>query len=137
MKRNDPVRAGLDRDRDHLLTAVSTEKIQQLLQEEAEARRAGNLRQAAARHAQAETLRRYHDRLVQLDSDKMERATYMKWVALIRAHRATGKKRPKLLDVAREMGWESEQPLRDYCRELGVDNWHDVHAIVASARSDV
>jgi len=57
-----------------------------------------------------------------------------KWIALIRAHRATGKPRPSLIEVAEGMGWASEQPLRDYCRELGVKDWHDVHPIVAAAR---
>lgn len=55
------------------------------------------------------------------------------WLALIKAHRATGKPRPKLLEVAEQMGWNSEQPLRDYCRDLGVKEWHDVHPIVAAA----
>ena len=58
----------------------------------------------------------------------------VKWVALVRAHRATGKPRPSLIEVAETMGWASEQPLRDYCRDLGVKDWHDVHPIVAAAR---
>lgn len=57
-----------------------------------------------------------------------------RWIMLIRAHRETGKPRPKLIEVAERMGWTSEQPLRDYCRDLGIDDWHDVHPIVAAAR---
>ena len=71
-----------------------------------------------------------------VDAGKVAKSQEMlraKWVALIRAHLATGKRRPTLFDVAKEMGWESEQPLRDYCRDLGVTNWHDVHPIVAAA----
>jgi predicted secreted protein len=58
----------------------------------------------------------------------------VKWIALVKAYRATGKQRPKLLEVAEQMGWSSEQPLRDLCRELGVADWHDVHDIVAAAK---
>ncbi len=54
------------------------------------------------------------------------------WVHLVRAHRATGKPRPKLGEVASRMGWDSDQPLRDLCRRLRIKRWYAVHALVAS-----
>lgn len=54
------------------------------------------------------------------------------WLSLVRAHRGTRKARPALIDVAERMGWNSEQPLRDLCRKLGIRRWHDVHTIVAA-----
>lgn len=73
-------------------------------------------------------------RIAAARSPKRQTELRAKWIALIVAHRATGKPRPKLIEVAENMGWNSEQPLRDYCRELGVADWHDVHPIVAAAR---
>jgi predicted secreted protein len=55
-----------------------------------------------------------------------------RWRALIKAYRGTGKARPKLIEVAEAMGWNSEQPLRNLCRELDIAGWHDVHAMVAA-----
>ena len=44
-----------------------------------------------------------------------------------------GRPAAQYMAVAEKMGWQSEQPLRDYCRELGIEDWHDVHPIVAAA----
>jgi hypothetical protein len=60
------------------------------------------------------------------------RPTGADWIALVRAHRRTDQRRPKLLTVAEQMGWDSEQPLRDLCRRLGIKDWRDVHGLVAS-----
>lgn len=65
-------------------------------------------------------------------ADNQSGPTGPKWVALVKAHRATGEARPSLIKVAEKMGWTSEQPLRDLCRELGIRKWHDVHALVAA-----
>jgi hypothetical protein len=54
------------------------------------------------------------------------------WMRLVKAYRATGKPRPKLMEVAEQMGWASEQPLRDLYHRLGVARWHDVHALVST-----
>ena len=54
------------------------------------------------------------------------------WTMLVRAHRATGAARPKQIEVANRLGWENEQPLRDLCRRLGIEDWRSIHAFVAS-----
>jgi hypothetical protein len=59
-----------------------------------------------------------------------------KWRFLVRSHRATNQPRPKIAAVATKMGWASEQPLRNLCRELGVKDWRDVHPLVAAADPD-
>ena len=63
---------------------------------------------------------------------------YVKLLALANKYQAASerlnKKRPTQMDVAEEFGWESEQPMRDYLRDLGIARWHDVHALVAAAR---
>ncbi len=54
------------------------------------------------------------------------------WKHLVRGHRATGKPRPKMLEVAKKMGWDTEEPLRQLCRRLRIKDWRDVHALVAA-----
>jgi len=40
-------------------------------------------------------------------------------------------KRPKQIAVARQMGFETEQPLRDRLREVGILDWRVVHQLMA------
>jgi hypothetical protein len=54
------------------------------------------------------------------------------WKELVKAYRKIGQARPNLATVAEEMGWHSEQPLRDLIHRVGIERWHDVHAWVAA-----
>jgi hypothetical protein len=123
----------LDAIADEALTAAP-EVIKRTRLEAEEARRRGDVDTAQLRDFQADRLGRTMAKLVDARSGRRLIQLRAQWIALIRAHRATDKPRPKLIEVAEKMGWNSEQPLRDYCRELGVENWHDVHTIVAAAR---
>jgi hypothetical protein len=60
------------------------------------------------------------------------RPTGFWWQAFVLAHRATGQAQPKEKAVAKKMGWQSEQPLRDRLRPLGIKHWCTVHALVAT-----
>lgn len=123
----------LDRQRDYWITAATVVKVE-LTQAEQEARERGDdaiADQLAARRA---AVAKFRDDLLGLDTEKLTKQKLAKWIALVRAHRKTGKARPSLLEVAEMMGWNSEQPLRTYVHDdLGVASWHDVHPIVAAA----
>jgi hypothetical protein len=53
------------------------------------------------------------------------------WLSIVRAYREAGG-RPSQVAVASVFGWETEQPLRDRLRPLGIDRWAKVHALVAA-----
>jgi len=59
-----------------------------------------------------------------------DRPSGPEWIALVRAHRATGEPRPNQTDVADRLGM-TERTLVKRVRELGIKRWHDVHALVA------
>lgn len=122
-------------DRDYQLAEpVALAWIDAYREAEAAARAAGDEQSAQDARGRREALERNLARIERFRSGKALQLQLAKWRALVIAHRATGKARPKLIEVAEQMGWNSEQPLRDYCRELGIADWHDVHAIVAAAR---
>jgi len=52
------------------------------------------------------------------------------WRAIVEVYRSRGKPRPSQLEVAEEMGLNTEQPLRDRLRALGIVDWRAVHALV-------
>ena len=52
--------------------------------------------------------------------------------ALIAAYRRCKARRPKQLDVAGEMGYESEDPVRDALRKAGIPDYRKIHALIAA-----
>ena len=52
------------------------------------------------------------------------------WRAIVEVYRSRGKPRPSQLEVAEEMGFNTEHPLRDRLRALGIVDWRAVHALV-------
>lgn len=124
-------RKDLDRDYEATRPAVLA-MIEVYRQAEGHARAGGDTESADELRDRREILERNVDRIEYMRSGKHEQMLLVKWRALVKAHRATGKRRPSLMEVAEQMGWNSEQPLRDYCRELRIEHWHDVHPIVAA-----
>lgn len=61
-----------------------------------------------------------------------QRPTGIRWREIVLAHRRTGQARPKQLEVAMQMDFNNEQPLRARLRGLGISNWRDVHALIAT-----
>jgi hypothetical protein len=59
------------------------------------------------------------------------RPTGPEWIAIVRAYRATRKVRPSQEEVADKMG-SSERTLVNKLRDLHVDRWDEVHALVAT-----
>ena len=118
--------------------AAATEMIAKLRADAAAAERAGRLDEATQKIGQAALLDMALAKLRESRSAKVEQQKFVRLVALVRKYRAASerlnKKRPTQMDVAEEFGWESEQPMRDYLRDLGIARWHDVHALVAAAR---
>jgi hypothetical protein len=53
------------------------------------------------------------------------------WEWIVAAYRACGTPRPKQIDVAARMGFDTEQPLRDRLRPRGIKRWPDIHARIA------
>lgn len=53
------------------------------------------------------------------------------WRQIVEAYRATGKLRPKQIEVAQSLGFDTEQPVRDRLRERGIGHWRKVHAVIA------
>lgn len=130
MRSTDP---DLDREYDKVVRPVRLAWIEAYRQAEAMAREADDVATADEARARRELLERNGARIEDYRSGKTLQLQIAKWKALVKAHRATGEPRPALITVAERMGWTSEQPLRDYVRELGIKHWHDVHAIVAAA----
>jgi hypothetical protein len=54
------------------------------------------------------------------------------WLAVVKAYQSCESARPSQLDVARQLGFDTEQPLRDRLRPLGITNWRAVHALIAA-----
>jgi hypothetical protein len=54
------------------------------------------------------------------------------WLAVVHAYRECSEKRPSQARVAEQMGFDSEQPLRDRLRPLGILTWRTVHALIAA-----
>lgn len=112
--------------------------IAQLRAAEEAALAAGDNVEARIKRGQRELLEFAWAQVVAGQQAKQGQMQLAKLTALVRkyvaAQKTTGQTRPKLGDVAHEFGWESEQPLRDYCRDLGIEDWHDVHMLVAAAR---
>jgi hypothetical protein len=67
-----------------------------------------------------------------VESPGGNRPSAREWRMVVIAHRKTSQARPKLLTVAGNMDWQSEQPLRDLIHRLGFRRWYDVHAAVAA-----
>lgn len=59
------------------------------------------------------------------------------WLAIVRAYRACPTPRPTQMMVAEQLGFGSEDPLRDRLRAQGIDSWHNVHARVAAEPLDL
>lgn len=95
---------------------------------------AGDPIEFAFRRMQLELLDYSMSQVLAARDSKTAQSDLVKLIALVKAYRRTGKSRPSLIEVAHEMAWESEQPLRDYCRELGIKDWHDVHPLMAALR---
>jgi hypothetical protein len=53
------------------------------------------------------------------------------WQQIVAAYRAIGKLRPKQIEVAQQLGYDTEQPLRDRLRARGIPSWRKVHAAIA------
>jgi hypothetical protein len=54
------------------------------------------------------------------------------WRQIVEAYRRCVDPRPKEIDVAQEMGFSTEQPLRDRLRPRGITRWPQIHAIIAA-----
>jgi hypothetical protein len=125
----------VDPELDHMANnalLVQRDRIAAARREAQEAMERGDTETAQLREFEAETMARGVAKVVEARDPKRLQVVLAKWVMLIKAYRATGKRRPSLDTVAEELGW-SEQTLRNLCRELGIKSWHDVHPIVATA----
>ena len=58
--------------------------------------------------------------------------TEPEWLAIVKAYRACGEARPSQIHVAQVMGFDTEQPLRDRLRGLGIRHWRAVHPLIAA-----
>lgn len=112
-------------------------KIGDLRAEAHAAEHAGRRAEAAEKLGQAVMLETALAKLRERRDAKFQSMKVAKLIGLAKKYRAAArrlnKKRPSLADVAEEFGWDSEQPLRDYCRDVGIASWHDVHALMAAA----
>ena len=76
------------------------------------------------------------DGAVGVDVSEQRRAdTAPEWLAIVRAYRSCQRpesRRPSQLQVANVMGFDTEQPLRDRLRRIGIADWRAVHARVAA-----
>lgn len=69
--------------------------------------------------------------VLDFQSQGLGRPVGPEWQAIVGAYRSTAGLRPSQLDVAETIGI-SERTLSGKLRELKVERWDDVHALVAS-----